>query len=68
MSTEFQKQRNRLRLISLLIIYPIYKCIDSIFEENWALAIIMGFLSLLYAGVLIYTNYQLHKNKVKFRA
>ncbi len=54
MSTEHQRQRNRLRLMALFIIYPIYRCISGILEQNWALAIVMGFMSLLYGGVLIY--------------
>ncbi|MHA1520535.1 MAG: hypothetical protein ACTSRK_10180 [Promethearchaeota archaeon] len=54
MSTELQRQRNRLRLMALFILYPIYRCIAGIIEQDWAVAIVMGFLSLLYGGVLIY--------------
>ncbi|TFH31266.1 MAG: hypothetical protein E4G98_00390 [Promethearchaeota archaeon] len=63
MSTELQRQRNRLRLMALFIIYPIYKCIASILDQNWATAIVMGFLSLLLLGVLIYFYIRKNPNR-----
>ncbi|MHA1776196.1 MAG: hypothetical protein ACTSWC_05450 [Promethearchaeota archaeon] len=54
MSTLTQKYRNRLRLSALFILYPIYQFVKSIILHNTALAITMGLLALVYAGVLIY--------------
>ncbi|MCF2140032.1 MAG: hypothetical protein K9W44_08265 [Candidatus Lokiarchaeota archaeon] len=63
MSTPVQRYRNRLRLSALFLLFPIYKFITSLITHNSALAITMGLLSLLYAGVLIYLY--IKKNPLK---
>lgn len=53
MRREERRHRSRLRLMGLLVIYPVYKMVDYFNEENLAWAIVMGFVSILYIIVLI---------------
>lgn len=48
-----QKNRNRLRLISLFSIYPVYKAIDSYNKGDMAVAVIMTGTAILYLLMML---------------
>ena len=53
MRRDERRHRSRLRLMGLLVIYPVYKMVDYFNKDNLAWAIVMGILSILYIIVLI---------------
>ena len=48
MSSIAQKQRNRIRLALLLVIYPVYKTFDYFLKDDYVWAVSMLMTSLLY--------------------
>ncbi|MHA1718740.1 MAG: hypothetical protein ACTSXK_04380 [Promethearchaeota archaeon] len=59
MSSPEQKQKNRYRLLLLLVIYPIYETIHNFLVNNFAWAVIFLIISIMYVAVLIYTFYKI---------
>jgi Flp pilus assembly protein protease CpaA len=45
--------RNRLRLIILFVVFPLYKTADFMIQQNYAMMIIMLIVSILYVGLVL---------------
>ncbi len=48
------RENSMMRLVYLLIIYPIWKFVESIMSKNAGYIVIYGFLLVIYVGMLIY--------------
>jgi len=57
-------QRNRIRLLYLLTIYPIYKGIELITQKNFTWAFILFGISVLYLLLVFYFENRMKKKEI----
>jgi hypothetical protein len=48
-----RRTRNRYRLMSLFVIYPIYKAVQYLTEGNWVFGALMGVFAAIYLGMVL---------------
>ncbi|WP_369019474.1 hypothetical protein DSAG12_04485 [Promethearchaeum syntrophicum] len=59
MSSLEQKNKNRFRLLYLLVLYPIYQTIRYFIDDNYTWAVIFLGISILYVLMLILIWYKM---------
>lgn len=62
------REKSMMRLVYLMTIYPIWKFVESILNNNLGYIIIYGVLLVLYVGMLIYLTKTRRSVRKRYKA